>query len=172
MIKSKSKNFVLFFALLSRLLKFSRTIHNGKSKKFTWRHSWSEGEKKSQKMTQKPCLFLKLFIYICIYIYLKNSSPYIQNTSSMNLNRGTLGVQTSARRNFREFREFRLHSRKFILAKTQKSLIRESLSSRKKQNYWFAKVYFIFAKKMPKYCNGGTFCLWNEEKKSNIMFQI
>ena len=47
----------------------------------------------------------------------------------------TLGVQTFARRNFREFREFRLHSRKFILAKTQKSLIRKSLSSRKKQNY-------------------------------------
>ena len=47
----------------------------------------------------------------------------------------TLGVQTFASRNFRDFREFWSNSRKSIPRKILKLLIRESLFSRKNKNH-------------------------------------
>ena len=89
-------------------------------------------------------IFLKI-PYTISFNYLKRRNFRRQKISRVSLNQvkmDTLGVQTFARTNFREFREFWPHSRKFIFAKNPKSLIRESLYSRKKRNYWFAKVYF------------------------------
>ena len=54
--------------------------------------------------------------------------------------RNTLGAETFAGRNFREFREFLAFLRKFIPRNISKNLIRESLCPRKIYNFLFAKV--------------------------------